>query len=124
MKDTFRQLTDKELQQLGIALKEPGFYSTHRQFVKKYYSEEAVLIEVFINSCYNDSTYDNSVQMIAVYDCYGNELTPNKATAKQCRIEMRDLPCSEGYAESSLEPMDDSIFIRVNAELPPLYVKE
>lgn len=96
-------------------------YNRYRDFVKKYYPVSAVLAEVIVDSEYNDNTYDNQVQMVVVYDGNGDELVPNKSTAKECRAGMRHLGLP-GDKYGSSEP-EESFFVSMNPKLPDLYVK-
>ena len=99
-------------------------------FAKKYYPPEATTMVMVVHSEYNDSTYDNSFQYIIVYDKDGNELTPLKKTAKECRenwsIDNLPIPnTSHGHygAFESDEPLED-VVIPLTSEVPELYIKE
>lgn len=124
MKTEYRLLTDSELKMLGIKLPSdsgPDKYEIYRKFVLKYYPKTSALIEVMIDSCYNDSTYNNRIHMLVVYDSDGNELVPNKNTARTCREEMRELTLPYGEYESR-EPVE-SFFVKMDKSIPELYVK-
>jgi len=124
--ETYRKLTERDLEILGIketASKQTSdSYDHYREFVKKFYPKEAALAEVIVSSEYNDSTYDNSIQMVVVYNEHGDELVPNKSTARECRSEMTDLCLPRGEYDSS-EPKE-SFFVQLSPKFPDLYVKE
>lgn len=121
----FKLLTQKDLEVLGIKAQfdkqTSDSYSRYRDFVRAYYPSSAAIAEVLIDSEYNDSTYDNQVQMVVVYDKNGDELVPNKGTAKRCREEMRLL----GVPDSRYETRDpeESFFVQMNPTFPDLYVR-
>ena len=123
--DTYRKLTEHELNVLGISRavveqKIPS-HDQFRKFVKTYYPKEAALTEVILSSEYNDNTYDNRIQMVVVYNGAGDELTPNKDVARECRSQMRNLEMDGNY--STNDPME-SFFVQMNPKFPDLYVKE
>ena len=124
MKTEYRLLTEKEMQVLGITLPNKGAtdkYDVYRNFVLKYYPKNSALIEVMVDSSYNDSTYDNRVYMIVVYDSDGNELVPNKNTARNCREEMRQI--SLPYGQYETHESIESFFVKMDKSIPELYVK-
>ena len=63
--------------------------SSLKDFVAKHYPEGAFRVEIEPHSEYNDQTYDNYLQYIAVYDKDGNELHP--FDGKKARGAMRSL---------------------------------
>jgi hypothetical protein len=82
-----------------------------------------------INSEYNDSTYDNTIKYVIVYDDNGNELPPLKNTAKECRTGWATLPIpgtNVGHYSGGLESDEhlEDVIIRLNNVMPDLYVKE
>jgi hypothetical protein len=120
----YRLLTEKEMQMLGITLPSKDRndkYDIYRNFVLKYYPKNSSLIEVMVDSSYNDSTYDNRIYTIVVYDSDGNELVPNKSTARDCREEMRQMNLPYGQYETC-EP-SESFFVKMDKTVPDLYVK-
>jgi len=50
--------------------------SSLKDFVAKHYPEGATKVGIEPHSEYNDSTYDNYLQYIAVYDKNGKEMLP------------------------------------------------
>lgn len=123
--ETYRKLTEHELNVLGInravvEQKTPS-HKQFRDFVKLYYPKEAALAEVVLSSEYNDNTYDNRIQMVVVYNGAGDELTPNKDKARECRTNMRMLDMGGNY---STNEQVDSFFVQMNPKFPDLYVKE
>lgn len=125
MQTGFKLLTQKDLETLGIKAQldkqTSDSYSRYRDFVRTYYPHNAALAEVMVDSEYNDNTYDNQIQMLVVYDETGDELVPNKDTARKCREEMRMLGMPGGKYDSS-EP-EESFFVQMDPKFPDLYVK-
>jgi hypothetical protein len=121
----FKLLTQKDLETLGIKAQfdkqASDSYNRYRDFVRTYYPHNAALAEVMVDSEYNDNTYDNQIQMLVVYDENGDELVPNKDTARKCREEMRMLGMPGGRYDSS-EP-EESFFVQMDPKFPDLYVK-
>jgi hypothetical protein len=126
---TYRRATLQDLAKLGY-IPNTQKYSEHITFAKKYYPPEATTMVMVVHSEYNDSTYDNSFQYVIVYDKDGNELSPLKKTAKECRanwnIDNLPIPNTRdgdyGSAESD-EPLND-VVIPLTTEVPELYIKE
>jgi hypothetical protein len=123
--ETYRKLTEHELNVLGInrtvvEQKTPS-HKRFRDFVGIYYPKEAALTEVVLSSEYNDNTYDNRIQMVVVYNGSGDELTPNKDTARECRTNMRMLDMGGNY---STNDQMESFFVQMKPKFPDLYVKE
>lgn len=118
-------MTEKELETLGIKAQvnkqNSDSYNHYRNFAKTYYPSSAALVEVIVDSEYNDNTYDNEIQMVVVYDGNGDELVPNKSTAKQCRADMRLLGMPGGRYDSR-DP-EESFFVQMDPKFPDLYVK-
>ena len=126
---TYRRATLQDLAKLGY-VPNTQKYSEHIAFAKKYYPPEATTMVIVVHSEYNDSTYDNSFQYIIVYDKDGNELTPLKKTAKECRenwsIDNLPIPnTSHGHygASESDEPLED-VVIPLTIDVPEFYIKE
>lgn len=88
-------------------------YDRNRQFVKKYYPESAYLVTMQFDSQYNDEGYDNRVNYLLVEDNEGNELLPNKATARECRDNWDNL----AHKSTSEEPLEDIVF-KMNGRNP------
>lgn len=124
--DTYRKLTEHELELFGIsrtfAEQKSSAHDEYREFVKKYYNDTATLAEVVMNSEYNDEDYENSVQMVIVYDGDGDEIVPNKSTARECRNDMSSLGLPSGEYES--REAKESFFVQLSPKFPDLYVKE
>jgi len=123
MNEKYKKLTESELKTLGILVtsKNDSKNDQYRTFVKKYYPSNAALIEVVIDSEYNDEGYDVSFQNLLVYDGHGDELVPLKETRDKCRSEMSGLAHDlEGdYHSDEME----NFFVRVDPTLPDLYIK-
>jgi hypothetical protein len=122
--ENYRKLTEQELSKFGIKTfvndSSSKLHNSYREFVKRYYPANADLIEVIVHSEYNDNTYDNGVQMVVVYDSNGDEITPNKKTASECRQNMASIGIGNNY--STNEPIE-SFFIHMTPKVPQLYVK-
>lgn len=122
----YRRATLQDLAKIGYV---PNIskYSKHMDFAKKYYPPEATTMVMVVNSEYNDSTYDNELSYILVYDMNGDELTPIKVKAKECRENWYTLPIpnttSGCYSNlESEEPLED-VVIPLNNEIPEFYIK-
>ena len=122
----YRRATAEDLAKLGYV---PNInkYSQHIAFAKKYYPPTATNMVMVINSEYNDHTYDNELSYILVYDVEGNELTPIKSKAKECRENWYTLPIPNTSAgeynnRESEEPIED-VVIPLNNEIPEFYIK-
>ena len=122
----YRRATAEDLAKIGYV---PNInkYSQHIAFAKKYYPPEATTMVMVINSEYNDGTYDNELSYILVYDMGGNELTPIKAKAKECRTLWENLPIpntSNGnYGNCESTELLEDVVIPLNNEIPEFYVK-
>lgn len=124
----YRRATAKELSVLGYIPNDKK-YSAHIEFARKYYPSNATTMVLVINSEYNDSTYDNSIKYVLVYDKDCNELPPLKDTAKECRAcwTTEYLPIPDANVDNynrfeSAEHMDD-VVIHLGTDLPEFYVK-
>lgn len=128
MTQKYRKLTEKEILTLlapfGVkSLKEDKLTQTYRNYVNKYYPEGAVSVVISLNSEYNDSAYDNSIQYVGVYDVMGEEIYPIKGKEKEARAAWKNLPFWENSNNWSNTQMDE-IVIRLNNRFPDLYVLE
>ena len=122
----YRKATAEELAKF-INIKGMSKYKRHIDFAKKYYPSESYTMTLVVHSEYNDSTYDNELQYVIVHDKDGNELPPNKNTAKECRAGWEDLTIPGSFAgnygvNESEEQMED-VVIQLVEELPEFYVK-
>ena len=70
-----------------------------KQFVKNNYPSTAFYAVVRFNSEYNDETYDNRVESLAVYDQNKEEILPKKACTEKIAALLRDIPCSNTEEE-------------------------
>ena len=123
--EKYRKLTPNELKNLGIVIDDDR-YKIHNAFARKYYPANATSMVLVVDSEYNDSTYDNTLKYVIVYDKDGNELPPLKETAAECRSKWHfdNLPVTlfTGHYNETSERVDD-IVIPLNQNLPDLYVK-
>ena len=120
--DTYKKLTESELKTFGILVNSKEVnHDQYRNFVKKYYPSNAVLIEVIIDSEYNDEGYDVSFKNLLVYDFHGEELVPIRETREKCRVEMNSL--GQDIASSYHREEVENFFVRINPTLPDLYIK-
>ena len=122
----YRRATAEELAEVGVVFNKDK-YMKHINFAKAYYPPEAHTMTLVVHSEYNDSTYDNQLQYVIVHDKDGNELPPNKKTAKECRAGWEDLTIPGSFAgnygaNESEEPMED-VVILLSEEFPEFYVK-
>ena len=124
----YRKLTEEELKRYGINMNFNAQYTPHINFAKKYYPTSAKTMVLCVHSEYNDSTYDNNVKYVIVYDEDGDELPPLRATAKECREAWSSLPIpgtSTGhYGDCESDEYLEDVVIHLNANIPDLYIKE
>ena len=127
-KTEYRRATAEELASIGYIPNDEK-YSAHIEFARKYYPSNATTMVLVVHSEYNDSTYDNSIKYVLVYDKDCNELPPLKDTAKECRSrwDRQYLPIpgtqDNGYSPcESAEHMED-VIIPLGTDLPEFYVK-
>lgn len=122
----YRKATAEELAKIGYVPNNDKYHN-HINFAKKYYPVEATTMVLVIDSEYNDSTYDNQLKYVIVYDKDGNELPPLKKTAKECRESWYTLPIpgvSSGYnSERESEGTMDDVVIPLTNDVPEFYVK-
>lgn len=117
--NNFRKLTKEEIAEL-FHIKHDKNLNICKDFVRKYYPKTVVSFEILVQSEYNDSTYDNRLRYIIAYDKNGNEVPPNKATAKEARQKIEDLYLGDSYNETN-EALTDITVVFDDIEL---YVKE
>ena len=122
----YRRATAEDLAKIGY-IPNINKYSQHIAFAKKYYPPEATNMVMVVNSEYNDSTYDNSMKYVIVFDKDGNELPPLKSTAKKCREDWDNLPIpgtnSGGYSMFETDEHLEDVVIPLNNDIPEFYVK-
>lgn len=123
--ENFRKLTDLELDKYGVTRSmsdsSSSLHKSYREFVKTYYPPSAELIEVVVDSEYNDNTYVNNVRMVVVFDKHGDEIVPNKKTAKECRSNMTSIGVGNRSYDTP-EPVE-SFYVHMTPTIPDLYVK-
>ncbi len=78
-----------------------------KAFVKKHYPDTAFYAVVRFDSEYNDSTYDNSVSCLMVFDVSKEELLPKKA----CTSEIMELLKGFESGGETCEPKEDLTII-------------
>jgi hypothetical protein len=121
MNEQYKKLTKAELRSYGIDLSEAKTESDICliKFVKQYYPTSASIIEVVVDSEYNDESYDNTLKYVVVYDKNGDELVPLKESREKCREALSNIYLDESNSNECVS----SYFIRMNGEIPDLYVK-
>ena len=121
----YRKLNENELKSLKDVLiayfKEGQSYQNDesvKEFVKKYYPTSAAYCTIQYNSEYNDSTWDNVIQTIVVFDKEGNEVTPIKGKELEARKTAARLSC----VEESDEMLEDKTINIKQPRMPDVYV--
>lgn len=121
-----KQLTEDDLRSLYYILRahfsQPDKEAAQNiaEFAKKYYGPEVVLARVEVTSEYNDSTYDNRVQYIAMYDKDGNEVPPLPRKGNEAR---RLMPGMYRVDDETRERITDDICISLSNKLPCVYME-
>lgn len=120
----YRKLEDSELQALYKNLR--GYFETGSKhsrltsLVEKYFPKASSIL-VSVDSEYNDSTYNNSVISVFVYDDRDIEIPLTRESRKDFETEFRAFTMNVPYETD--EPLEDFV-IYVNKSLPEVYIKE
>lgn len=77
-----------------------------KTFVKAHYPATAFYAVVKFDSEYNDETYDNRVQCLAVYDTNKEEVLPLKACTDKIMELLSGISCGD-----SMEEREDLVVI-------------
>lgn len=125
MTKTYRKLDEKELRTLHKNLN--GFfnheeYNKHTRLIKvvdSFFSGVCTIL-ISVHSEYNDSTYDNKVNSVSVYDSDDMEIP----LSREKRVEFNKVLDNMEVVPYETNEFLEDIVLYVNKQIPDIYVEE